>query len=77
MFRGQRESSLPLLLRREEVETMSERRANLADQVRTPAAKKPWNTPKLIAYGHVAKLTAGTTGSHTDKGMNANAHGNG
>jgi hypothetical protein len=56
---------------------MSKRRANLADQVRTPAAKKPWNTPKLIAYGHVAKLTAGTTGSHTDKGSMANAHGNG
>jgi len=56
---------------------MSEKRANLAGQVRTPAAKKPWNTPKLIAYGHVAKLTAGTTGSHTDKGTMANAHGNG
>ncbi len=56
---------------------MSKRRANLADKVRTPAAKKPWNTPKLIEYGHVAKLTAGTTGSHTDKGHNANEHGQG
>ena len=56
---------------------MSKRRANLADQVRTPAAKKPWNTPKLIAYGHVAKLTAGTSGSSTDKGAMANEHGMG
>jgi hypothetical protein len=54
---------------------MSKRRANLADQVRTPAAKKPWNTPHLVEYGHVAKLTAGTTGSHTDKGQMANGHG--
>ena len=77
MFRGQRESSLRLLLRREEVETMSKRLANLADQVRTPAAKKPWNMPKLIEYGHVAKLTAGTSGSFSDKGAMANQHGQG
>ena len=56
---------------------MSKRRVNLADQVRTPTAKKPWNTPKLIEYGHVAKLTAGQTGSHSDKGTMANAHGQG
>ena len=77
MFRCQRESSLPLLLRREEVETMSKRRANWADEVRKSVAKKPWNKPHLSEYGHVAKLTAGTTGSHTDKGFNANQHGQG
>ena len=76
MFRGQSESSLPLLTQEEE-EAMSKRHENLADQVRTPAAKKPWNRPHLIEYGHVAKLTAGTTGSHTDKGFNANQHGQG
>jgi hypothetical protein len=56
---------------------MSKGRTNWADQVRTPAAKKPWNTPHLIEYGHVAELTAGTTGSHTDKGHLANEHGQG
>jgi hypothetical protein len=74
---GLRESSLPLLPRRGEEETMSKRRPNWADQVRRPVAKKPWNTPHLIEYGHVAELTAGTTGSHTDKGHLANEHGQG
>jgi len=54
---------------------MSKRRANRTDQVRKSVAKKPWNTPHLVEYGHVAKLTAGTTGSHTDKGAMANEHG--
>jgi hypothetical protein len=56
---------------------MSKGRANWADQVHTPAAKKPWKTPHLIEYGHVAELTAGTTGSFTDKGHQANQHGQG
>ena len=33
--------------------------------------------PRLIVYGHVTKLTAGTTGTSTDKGHMANAHGQG
>ncbi len=56
---------------------MSKRRANWADQVRNTAAKKPWNTPHLVEYGHVAKLTAGQTGSHSDKGHVGNDHGMG
>jgi hypothetical protein len=44
---------------------------------RTPATKKPYSTPRLIQYGHIAKLTAGTTGSTTDKGTLANVHGMG
>jgi hypothetical protein len=37
--------------------------------------KKPWHTPKVSDYGHVSKLTAGTTGSHMDKGQASNQHG--
>jgi len=39
--------------------------------------KKSWHKPKVADYGHVSKLTAGTTGSCTDKGHLANQHGNG
>lgn len=42
-----------------------------------PAIKKPYTTPRLTEYGHIAKLTAGTTGSSTDKGTLANKHGSG
>jgi hypothetical protein len=37
--------------------------------------KKPWHSPKVADYGHVAKLTAGSTGSHMDKGHESNQHG--
>jgi hypothetical protein len=37
--------------------------------------KKPWHTPKVSDHGHVSKLTAGTTGSHMDKGQASNQHG--
>ena len=47
------------------------------NELRTPATKKPYSTPRLIQYGHVAKLTAGTTGSSTDKGTLSNVHGMG
>jgi hypothetical protein len=39
--------------------------------------KKPWHKPKVADYGHVSKLTAGTTGSHADKGQLSNQHGTG
>jgi hypothetical protein len=39
--------------------------------------KKPWHKPKVADYGHVSQLTAGTTGSHTDKGHLSNQHGGG
>jgi len=39
--------------------------------------KKPWHKPKVADYGHVSQLTAGTTGSHTDKGHLSNQHGEG
>ena len=44
---------------------------------KTSAPKKSYKTPSLIEYGHVSKLTAGTTGTHTDKGTLANMHGGG
>jgi hypothetical protein len=40
-------------------------------------SKRHYTRPELIEYGHVAKLTAGTSGSYTDKGQGSNAHGNG
>ncbi len=39
--------------------------------------KKAWHKPKVADYGHVSKLTAGTTGSCADKGFVANQHGQG
>ena len=39
--------------------------------------KKPYRTPRLTEYGHISKLTAGTTGSFGDKGSLANQHGQG
>ena len=39
--------------------------------------KKSWHKPKVADYGHVSKLTAGTTGSCADKGFVANHHGQG
>jgi hypothetical protein len=39
--------------------------------------KKPWHKPKVSDYGHVSELTAGTTGSFTDKGHLSNQHGAG
>ena len=54
---------------------MSKKRS--VDEIRTSAPKKPYHTPGLIEYGHVAKLTAGTTGSSTDKGTLSNVHGQG
>lgn len=44
---------------------------------KTFAPKKSYKTPSLIEYGHISKLTAGTTGSATDKGTLANKHGGG
>ena len=40
-------------------------------------SKKAYKTPRLVKFGDVAKLTAGTSGSHTDKGHGSNDHGNG
>lgn len=44
---------------------------------KTFAPKKSYKTPSLIEYGHISKLTAGTSGSATDKGTHANVHGGG
>ena len=46
--------------------------ANMEKQI-----KKPWHKPKVSDYGHVSELTAGTTGSFTDKGHLSNQHGAG
>ena len=56
---------------------MSKKSESAATEIRRPVRKKPYRTPRLIEYGHVAKLTAGTTGTSTDKGHLANAHGQG
>jgi hypothetical protein len=58
-------------------ETMSKKIAGAAAEVRTPVRKKPYRTPRLIEYGHVSKLTAGSSGTNTDKGHLANPHGQG
>lgn len=46
--------------------------ANMEKQI-----KKPWHKPQVSDYGHVSALTAGTTGSFTDKGHLSNQHGAG
>ena len=46
-------------------------------KLRSSAVKKPYETPRVIEYGHVSQLTAGTTGSSTDKGTLSNHHGMG
>jgi hypothetical protein len=56
---------------------MSKEHPNQGDEVRTLAPKKPYRTPQFIEYGHISKLTAGTTGSASDKGTMANHHGSG
>jgi hypothetical protein len=56
---------------------MSKKNASADAEVRTPIRKKPYRAPRLIEHGHVAKLTAGTSGTHTDKGHTANQHGQG
>ena len=39
--------------------------------------KKPWHKPIVTDWGHVSKITTGTTGSHMDKGHMSNQHGQG
>ena len=56
---------------------MSKKSEGAAAEVRTPIRKKPYRTPRLTEFGHVAKLTAGTAGTHTDKGHLSNEHGQG
>lgn len=56
---------------------MSKKSASAVAEVRTPVRKKPYRTPRLTEFGHVSKLTAGTTGTSTDKGHMANQHGQG
>ena len=56
---------------------MTKKRTSTVDRESTAAVKKPYRTPRLTEYGHIAKLTAGTTGSATDKGVLANVHGQG
>jgi hypothetical protein len=56
---------------------MGKKNAGAAAKVRTPIRKKPYRTPRLIEYGHISKLTAGTSGTSTDKGHMANVHGQG
>jgi hypothetical protein len=56
---------------------MSKNSANGVDREPMPAIKKPYRTPRLTEYGHIARLTAGSTGSSTDKGTLANKHGQG
>jgi hypothetical protein len=56
---------------------VSEEKVNRGDELHKPAPKKPYQTPRVIEYGHISALTAGTTGSTTDKGTLANHHGSG
>ncbi len=56
---------------------MSKEPTNQGDEARTQAPKKPYRTPQVVEYGHISKLTAGTTGSASDKGTMANHHGMG
>jgi hypothetical protein len=39
--------------------------------------KKPYKPPQLVDYGHISRLTAGSTGTHSDKGMSGGQHGSG
>ena len=56
---------------------MSEEQVNHAGEHNPTAPKKPYKAPQLVEYGHISKLTAGTSGTHTDKGTHANVHGGG
>lgn len=56
---------------------MSKTRVYQSVPLKASTPKKSYKTPRLIEYGHISKLTAGTTGSHTDKGTLANMHGGG
>ncbi|MGH7914429.1 MAG: lasso RiPP family leader peptide-containing protein [Candidatus Binataceae bacterium] len=56
---------------------MSKERLSRMDEVSTAVPKAEYHTPRLIEYGHIARLTAGNTGSATDKGTMANVHGMG
>jgi hypothetical protein len=42
--------------------------ASAALPVAGSSPKKPYKPPKVIEYGNVARLTAGTNGSHFDPG---------
>jgi hypothetical protein len=41
------------------------------------AAKKIYRAPRLIEFGHISRITSGTTGTHSDKGHLGGAHGSG
>jgi hypothetical protein len=56
---------------------VSKKNAGAAAEVRTLIRKKPYRTPRLIDYGNISKLTAGTSGTSTDKGHMANPRGQG
>jgi hypothetical protein len=56
---------------------MSKEPTHQGDEARTLAPKKPYRTPQVVEYGHISKLTAGTTGTAGDKGTMANHHGMG
>jgi hypothetical protein len=53
---------------------MSKEHTNQGDEFRTLPAKKPYRTPQVIEYGHISKLTAGSTGSANDKGTHSSVH---
>jgi hypothetical protein len=56
---------------------VSEEQVSHAGELNPTAPKKPYKAPQLVEYGHISKLTAGTSGTHTDKGTHANVHGSG
>jgi len=56
---------------------MSKEPTNQGDKAQALMPKKPYRTPQVVEYGHISKLTAGTTGSASDKGTMANHHGKG
>jgi hypothetical protein len=60
----------------EEGASVSEEQVNHAGELNPTAPKKPYKAPQLVEYGHISKLTAGTSGSHSDKGTHS-IHGGG
>jgi hypothetical protein len=56
---------------------MNEERDKQSNDFPKVPRKKPYRAPQVVDYGHVSRLTAGSTGTHSDKGMAGGAHGSG
>lgn len=40
------------------------------DTVTGKPVRKPWSAPRLLEYGHIGKLTQGTSGSRNEGTLN-------